>query len=400
MKLLFVHDQFGGRGGAESNIYDTAAELKRRGHIVGILHGPGTGRQEAEWRATFEHRFSLVNEDSPPPITAALQVFQPDVIYVHKLPDLEALQTLVSSGVSLVRMVHDHDIYCMRSYKYHPLSRANCRRAASPYCIFPCGASIARNHGPGWPVKWVSYTDKKREIRLNQQFQRMMVYSQYMKDELIRNGFDAQRIEIHAPLHAQQDDTPRSSFSERNLILFVGQLIRGKGVDVLLEALAQVQAPFECLILGEGSHRSYCENLCQSLGLGDRVHFRGFIKAEEIVKHYLECSVALVSSVWPEPFGMAGPEAMRHGLPVVAFDVGGISEWLMDGVNGYLVPRMDRAGFAARVQELLRDKTLARRLGERGRHMARRKHNPSKQIAALERMFDNVVSESGCRLNP
>jgi glycosyltransferase involved in cell wall biosynthesis len=223
----------------------------------------------------------------------------------------------------------------------------------------------------------------------------MMVYSHYMKDELIRNGFDAQRIEIHAPLHAEQGDTPRSSFSNRNLILFVGQLIRGKGVDVLLEALAQVQTPFECLIFGDGSQRSYCEDLCQSLGLDDRVHFRGFLKAGDIAKHYLECSVAMVSSVWPEPFGMAGPEAMRHGLPVVAFDVGGISEWLVDGVNGYLVPRMDRAGFAARVQELLRDKTLGRRLGERGRQMVGRKHNPSKQVTALERMLDNVISETG-----
>jgi glycosyltransferase involved in cell wall biosynthesis len=237
--------------------------------------------------------------------------------------------------------------------------------------------------------------DKKREIRLNQQFQRMLVYSRFMKDELIRNGFDAERIEIHAPLHAVQGDTPRSSFSDRNLILFVGQLIRGKGVDVLLEALAQIQAPFECLILGDGSHRHYCEKLCQTLGLADRVHFRGFVKSEEIAKYYLECSVAMMSSVWPEPFGMAGPEAMRYGLPVVAFDVGGISEWLCDGVNGYLVPRMDRAGFALRVGELLRDKTLARRLGERGRQMAGRKHNPSQQITALERVFDSVMAETG-----
>jgi glycosyltransferase involved in cell wall biosynthesis len=200
-------------------------------------------------------------------------------------------------------------------------------------------------------------------------------------------------------LHAEQGDTPRSSFSDRNLILFVGQLIRGKGVDILLEALARVQAPFECLILGDGSHRAFCENLCRKLGLGDRVHFCGLIKSQELVKYYLECSVALVSSVWPEPFGMVGPEAMRHGLPVVAFDVGGISEWLMDGVNGYLVPRMDRARFAARVQELLLDKALARRMGERGLEMVRQRHDPSKQITALERMFDSVISETGCPLH-
>lgn len=68
----------------------------------------------------------------------------------------------------------------------------------------------------------------------------------------------------------------------------------------------------------------------------------------------------------------------------------------MDGVNGFLVPRMDRARFAARVQELLRDKALARRMGERGREMARQKHDSSKQITALEHLFDSVISEAGC----
>src|SRR5206468_9555238 len=68
------------------------------------------------------------------------------------------------------------------------------------------------------------------------------------------------------------------------------------------------------------------------------------------LNYFRECSLVVMSSVWPEPFGMAGIEAMRYGLPVVAFDAGGIREWLLDGHNGYLVPWMDRATYAARVE--------------------------------------------------
>ncbi len=396
MKLLFVHDQFGARGGAESNIFDTAVEFKRRGHGVGILHGPGTAQRESDWREVFEQRFPLDGENSP---AAAIQSFEPDAIYVHKLADLDTLESLVASGVPSARMVHDHDIYCMRGYKYNPLTRNICTRAASPYCLFPCGAALARNRAPGLPFKWVSYAEKQREIRLNQQFQRMLVYSRYMKDELVRNGFADGRVEILSPLQPEMDEVPRSSFSDRNLILYVGQIIRGKGVDVLLEALSQIRVPFECHILGEGSHREYCEELSRKLGLDHCVHFRGFLAPDELAKHYRECSVAVVSSVWPEPFGLVGPEAMRHGLPVVAFDVGGISEWLLDGVNGYLVPRMDRAAFATRVQELLSDKTQARQMGERGREMARQKHDPAKQVAVLEDLFDRMIQETECLQN-
>src|SRR5258706_15254562 len=105
----------------------------------------------------------------------------------------------------------------------------------------------------------------------------MIVATEYMKDELLRNGFDPRRIEIHAPGPHATGDPPASSFSNRNRIVYSGQLIRGKGVDVLLEALAQVRVPFECVILGDGSHRPVCEALSRKLGLNDRVRFAGYL---------------------------------------------------------------------------------------------------------------------------
>ena len=59
-----------------------------------------------------------------------------------------------------------------------------------------------------------------------------------MKEELLRNGFESRKIEIHPPVPNLDTKGPRSTFSERNLLLYVGQVIRGKGVDVLLESLA------------------------------------------------------------------------------------------------------------------------------------------------------------------
>src|SRR5262249_17764834 len=157
----------------------------------------------------------------------------------------------------LVRMVHDHDIYCMRSYKYFYRTRRICDRPASLYCIFGCGAFLARNRAAGWPVKYVSYRDKKREIALNQRFDRMITVSNFMRAELLKNGFAPEKIEIHPPVPRPGDPTLRSAFSDRNLILYAGQIIRGKGVDVLIESLALLKTPFECIILGEGNHRPY-----------------------------------------------------------------------------------------------------------------------------------------------
>ena len=85
---------------------------------------------------------------------------------------------------------------------------------------------------------------------------------------------------------------------------------------------------------------------------------------------------------------------MRCGLPVVAFDAGGISEWLLDGENGFLVPWSNRAAFAARVDSLLLDKPYARRLGENGRKVATERFNFGAYIDGLENLFTRTAAQS------
>lgn len=393
MKILYVHERFGALAGAEANAHITATELGRRGHELGILHGPSTGKNEAGWQTTFPNRFPLTAGSTAEATRAALRTFQPAVVYVHKMSDLAVISALVDSGVPLVRMVHDHDIYCMRSYKYDYFTREICTRPASLACIVPCLASVVRNPDGGFPLKWVSYTAKKREIALNRQFRRMVVVTTYMRDELLKNGFDANRIRIHAPVPRMGDPNLRSSFSDRNLILYAGQIIRGKGVDVLLEALAKVKSKFECIILGDGNHRQYCEDLNRRLGLADRVHFKGFIPQDELKGYYRECSVVALSSVWPEPIATIGLEVMRYALPVVAFDAGGIKDWLLDGHNGYLVPWMDRDAFAARTDELLQNKAKAREMGENGLKLVSERYDFEGYIGDLEALFAEVARE-------
>ena len=392
MRILFVHDRFGAQAGAEANVYIAATELKRRCHTVGIIHGPSTENNIKAWQETFADRYPLQTKRNRKIVQAALDEFSPDVVYVHKMSDNEILQTLVDSGLPLVHMVHDHDIYCMRSYRYFYFSRKICTRAASPYCVFPCGAFIAKNSGGSFPIKFVSYLAKRREIQLNKRFHKMIVVTNYMRDELLRNGFDATKIEIHAPAPRMVDAKIQSKFTNRNLILYAGQIIRGKGVDVLLESLALLKTPFECIILGDGSHRAYCEELSRRLGLNDRVHFRGFVPQDELKNFYSECSVFVISSVWPEPYATVGIEACRFGIPVVAFDVGGIGDWLHDGSNGFLVPVMDRDLFAERVGQLLQDKELARKMGERGRSFANQKYDFTNYITRLEQILGSVVN--------
>lgn len=393
MKLLFVHQTLGEFGGAEVNIRLTARTLKARGHTPALLFAQTSGRNEAHWSEIFTPRYCLGQPGNVGLVHAALRDWKPDLIYLHNLADLPVLQTLLDSGLPVVRMVHDHSLYCLRTYKYNFFTRRTCTRAASAFCVFPCLATLQRNRSGWFPVRWASYLNKRRELRLNRECDGFVVYSDYQKSELVANGFPAEKIQVCVPMQIAGNDGETSTFGERNLILFAGQLIRGKGVDALLRALAKLQIPFTCIVLGEGSHRPYCEALCRRLGLAQRVHFQGYLLPAELKQFYLQASVFAMSSLWPEPFGMAGPEAMRYGLPVVAFDAGAIPEWLEDGYNGYLVPWNDTALFAQRLEHLLRHKDLARQVGQHARQSVQR-YEAARQIDSLERLFARLTAPS------
>jgi glycosyltransferase involved in cell wall biosynthesis len=126
---------------------------------------------------------------------------------------------------------------------------------------------VVRNNSGGFPLKYVSYREKNVRSPSTAALTAWSSSPNTCVTNCCNNGFDAKRIEIHAPVPRMGDPALRSSFSDRNLILYAGQIIRGKGVDVLLESLAKVKSNFECIILGDGNHKAYCEELSRKLGL-------------------------------------------------------------------------------------------------------------------------------------
>lgn len=397
MRLLFVHQYLGALGGAETDVLLTAGKLRHRRHEVNLLHVESTGADEQNWWRAFGRCLPAPasGPSARPHLAALLEKLRPEVIYLNSLSRLDLLEGLVESGLPIIRRVHDHQMYCMRGYKYNYFTRAICTRPASGRCLFPCLAFLGRNPAGGFPVRWVSYADKKKEIQLNRQCRRFIVYSQHQKTELVRNGFDAAKIDIHVPIRCWGAAGPVSPLDSRNLVLFAGQIIRGKGVDLLLRTLPRLRVPFQCAIVGDGNHRAYCERLCRRLGLGDRVKFHGFVPHQRIHEYFLQASVLVIPSVWPEPFALVGQEAARYGLPVVAFDSGGISEWLHDGENGFVVPWMDTRRLAERIEQVLRDKPLARALGQRGMEKVNHHYDAGRQISSLEEIFRQVRQDAG-----
>jgi glycosyltransferase involved in cell wall biosynthesis len=394
-KILFVHETFGRLAGAEQNILVTAPHLAEAFDLE-CLYWNRSGKGEQAFDQLFPVNYAVAF-DGPPAetrerVTGVLRQSAPDLVYVHKCIANPVLEALTDWGGPLVRMEHDHDIYCMRSYKYFPWSRRICTRKAGPGCLFPCLAFLKRDRSGGrFGLRWVSYRSQMRCIELNRRFSAMFVVTNYMKEELLRQGFAAERIHLFPPIPAPTGHAFSSTFSEINRIVFAGQIIRGKGLDALLRALALCKQPFRLTVLGSGSHQTYCEALAKSLGMSDRVEFPGFVPFEQLASFYQEATLVAVPSLWPEPIATIGLEVLRYGLPVVGFEAGGIRDWLRNGETGFLIPWMDLRMMAEKIDYLLSHKAEARRLGEQGRAFVNREYAFDPYIERMKTTFRALI---------
>ena len=104
--------------------------------------------------------------------------------------------------------------------------------------------------------------------------------------------------------------------------------------------------------------------------------------------------MVVIPSIWTEPFALVGIEAMSHAKPVVAFDVGGINEWLKDNINGFLVKNVDIRTLAERIEILLADPNLAKRFGMRGKQMVERDFTVENHITLLVDLFLRIIKNT------
>jgi D-inositol-3-phosphate glycosyltransferase len=151
-------------------------------------------------------------------------------------------------------------------------------------------------------------------------------------------------------------------------LLYAGRLVRWKGVEYLIRALPLIRpGTTQLWIAGEGPYSDTLRELARTEGVEDRVHFLGKVEQDKLAALYRSCSVLVATSFVNETFGMALCEAMACGAPVVASDFGGFREVVEDGVTGLLARPQDPADLAQKVNEVLADPGLARRMGESGR---------------------------------
>ncbi|MEO1088251.1 MAG: glycosyltransferase family 4 protein, partial [Acidobacteriota bacterium] len=339
MHVLLLAPKAGFFGGVEQHVFDIAGGLVAAGHRCDLAFGQRTGRSDALWRDSFRcfPVKELGADGGGEPLAALVERLRPDVVYGHKVePIFPTLERLPGRARRLA-MIHDHDLVCPRRHKYTAWTGRVCRRPMSMACVLD-GAWLRRGER-GFTVE--SMAPKFASLRAATRMDRLVVASRFMEEELVTNGCDPGRIVRLAPVSrrdpASADGSVDGPADGEIDLLFVGQLVRGKGVDLLLRVLPAMTGQARLTLVGDGNARADLEKLAVRLGVRDRTRFVGWVDPERVDGYYRRARVVVMPGRWPEPFGLVGLEAMARAKPVVAFDVGGVRDWLDDGRTGLLV---------------------------------------------------------------
>jgi glycosyltransferase involved in cell wall biosynthesis len=182
------------------------------------------------------------------------------------------------------------------------------------------------------------------------------------------------------------DDPHIAQLPEDGYILFVGDLSGEKGVHVLLHAYGQLQDAPPLVLIGRWGQDTPTRFPPNVLAFNKWPH-------TAVMQAWRRCSIALAPSVWSEPFGIVVLEAMASGRPVIASRAGGLTDMVIDGETGLLVPPGDVDALRQALERLLADAPLRERLGA----AAKRKVNEFKASTVLpriEQLYESVIAQN------
>jgi glycosyltransferase involved in cell wall biosynthesis len=358
-------------GGTESYLKRLIPELAALGHTVSFWHEAAVepGRAAIDAPELFQ-----VGPQSP----ALLKAWKPDLIYNNGLMSMD-WEAALPAIAPVVHYAHNYYGTCISGEKTRkfPTPRP-CDRCFGPACL---AQYLPRRCGGLSPfTMWHDYQLQSQRFQHLGNCSAIVTASAHIEAEYRRNGFAPV---YRAPLFVDPP-APRTA-ANPDRILFGGRMMRLKGGELLIDAIPEVERlmgrPIEAIFAGDGPERSALE------ARKSKAIFTGWISQQAM--RDLNAAVLVMPSLWPEPFGLA---ALELGLPAVAFRVGGIPDWLRDGVNGHLAESLTSAALARAIAACLQDPAHLRDL-RAGAVAVAAEFSLKRHLDALLPVFESVLPQ-------
>lgn len=423
MRIAMVNWSSRRVGGAETYLEAVISDLAAAGHAVSLWHEcarppsrpamelpPDTPRWDA----------SALGVDAA---IEQMRLWKPDVTLTHGVLD-PAMHARVMPVAPAVYFAHTYYGTCISGEKtWKSPSPVPCSRTLGPPCLLHYYPHRCGGLSPITMIR--DYRRQRSALETLREYADLVVASSQMRAEYLAHGFAPDRVHVapyyvapselgnpaddvtlvdRAPGLASGIDDGRTSVE----LLFIGRMDILKGGEFLLGALPRVVeslgARVRLTLIGDGPARARWEAGAARMREADSrltIVFAGWLQRPEILEHLRSSHLLVVPSVWPEPFGIVGLEAGTQGVPVVAFDVGGIREWLRDGINGRIASgdRPTTAGLADAIVRTLQPPGQHREMRLSARSLVR-EFTATRHVTTLVQVLASAAARaSGGSLN-
>ncbi|MDX1546585.1 MAG: glycosyltransferase family 4 protein [Rhodothermales bacterium] len=367
-------------GGLETYVLNLIPELRAAGIEQAVVY---RNRDEA---VALDAEFIPFSDDAVPEAVAALERFGPSLVHVHNIHNLAFLEQLLDR-FRMVFTTHTHNLICPANDFYLERPKEICERTCSWRCLPITLQKKCMSIRPQSGL--ASYRLARWAIGNRDRIAHLVCPCTDAGRRHRQAGFSADRVSVipyfcELPPLAQPRALP-----DRPTILFLGRIRDYKGYEYFLEMLAQLPEAVQGVMVGDFTERTReaVGALAQSLGVADRLDCRPWVERGAIRDLFEETTVCVFPSILPETLGIVGLEALATGVPVVAFDVGGVTEWLIPGETGYLAAPKDTEAAARALGELLFDEDALARMGRNGLDLIREKFSRQRHLDHLLRVY-------------
>jgi glycosyltransferase involved in cell wall biosynthesis len=383
LRILLVTPSVGRDGGVETHVYASAQALAQAGHAVHLATATIDGRPPPGIAAVLVPGLgdTRPGPESARTLAAACAERDVDVVHLHNVAP-EPYVAALRPSAAVVASAHGYSCCTPNTYYFSP--GQECHRPHGPGCVpNMLLRGCAHTKDPrGIPARYRDTSRRRRGLRMADG---VVGYSTAMVRHLERNrlpNIHHVRLFSEAPL----DPSPLPTAPR---LLFVGRVVAAKGLDVLLRAMTAVDAELD--VHGDGWWLPEGRKLAQRLGLAGRVRFHGWSSPDALSAAYRHARAVVVPSLWPEPFGLVGLEAMSYGRPVVGSATGGIVDWLRDGETGLAVRPGDHEALAVALAAILRPDGTAERMAQAGVELVAGHFSPEDHVEDLRAVYAHAL---------
>jgi len=212
--------------------------------------------------------------------------------------------------------------------------------------------------------------------------------SEFTRDIFVKFGYDIKKTHIIENPYDCSDVQPK--YEGKNYILYFGRIEKEKGIYTLLNAMKLL--PNAALkVVGNGTEYENCLNYIAEKSITN-VSFLGpkwYKDLEPIIK---DCEFVVVPSEWYEPSPYVVLQSFSYGKPVVASNMGGLNDLVIDNENGFLFKAGNVTNLSQTINNLLKKKNLIRKMGNNAKQILETKYNPERYYTDTMNVFTNLIN--------